>query len=89
MGRSEGTDALTATATFYVRHGTEVTFSNIPYGITYTVQETLVSSDGYTNSYAFDRNISNETGENVTSTNASGRISDASDVLTITNSKAP
>lgn len=82
------TEALTATATFFVKHGTEVTFSNIPYDITYTVQETLDSNDGYTNSYAFDSDANIEAGESVTGTIASGRVSDASDVLTITNSKA-
>lgn len=42
-----------ATAVFYVKDYTTVTFSNIPYGIEYTVQEELPADDNYQNNLVF------------------------------------
>lgn len=44
--------AATATVTFYVMDGSTVTFSNIPYGVTYTIEEQLPENDVYTQKMA-------------------------------------
>lgn len=38
---------------FYVKDDTTVTFDNIPYGVSYTVNETQPSDDKYTHSFAY------------------------------------
>lgn len=45
-------DEGTATATITLKHGDDVTFSNIPYGVEYTVVES--NYDGYTTTYIND-----------------------------------
>lgn len=77
---------------FLLKKGDEITFTNIPSGVTYKVVEKDYSTDGFdTPVYAFDN--TSETGDTVT-TNvawsenfAQGTISDSADVLTITNTK--
>ena len=49
---ANSTTEATAVAVFYVKDGTTVTFSNIPYGINYTVEEYSTGDLGYTNSFA-------------------------------------
>lgn len=46
----------TATCTFYVKDNTTVTFSNIPYGINYTISEELSDTDTYQNEIKFTSN---------------------------------
>ncbi len=93
----------TAKATFYVKDGSSVTFSNIPYGINYTVSEKLPENDNYTNTITFDgsketgvkskfdnQTLSNDTDATVTNGTAgaaSGSISDLNDTITIENKK--
>ena len=52
-GTEPATAERTATCTFYVKDDTTVTFSNIPYGIDYTIKETQPANDTYTHSFAF------------------------------------
>ena len=60
-----GTDSCAASTisigtpkTFYVKHDETITIENLPYGVTYTVEEVLDSSDPlpYTATYAFSDN---------------------------------
>lgn len=66
----------TATAEIVVKHGdaNDVTFSNIPYDVTYVVTETDYSSDGYETSIAYDdtNKTIDTASENVTITNTKG-----------------
>lgn len=41
-------EARTATATFTLKHGQSVTFSNIPKGVSYVIKEAEANADGYT-----------------------------------------
>lgn len=62
----------TVTKTITVKHGSTVTFTNIPYGVTYSVAEQTSSSTGYKVSYDSNQN---------------GTISTASVTTKITNNK--
>lgn len=84
----------TATATLALSKDEIVTFTNIPYGVTYTVTENDYSADGYTHSFTFDSNATTESSDTVTAeggtwsnAKATGLISDASDTVTIINEK--
>lgn len=84
--------AWTVTATIGLSHEETVTFTNIPYGVTYEITETDYSADGYTHSFAF---ASADTGDSVTAEStgwsdagATGSITDASDAVTVTNEKS-
>lgn len=95
------TDVTTVTVEFFVKDTDTVTFSNIPYGITYTVEETLPANDTYKNKLEFtDIDVAasfggisleadkNSIGLDETGTKkAEGSISDAQDEITITNQK--
>ena len=61
----------TATATINLGHGESVTFKNIPDGVTYKVEETDYSSDGYQASYS----------------NQQGTINNSLTTCTVTNTK--
>lgn len=61
--------------TFYLKHDGEITFSNLPYGVTYEVEETDYTAEGYD---AATYNYS-DTGKKIDST--------AVDTVTITNNK--
>lgn len=63
------------TTTFYLKHDGEITFSNLPYGVTYEVAETGYTDDGYD---AAAYNYS-DTGKKIDST--------AVDTVTVTNNK--
>ncbi|EET61980.1 pilin isopeptide linkage domain protein [Marvinbryantia formatexigens DSM 14469] len=63
----------TATAEINLKHDETVTFTNIPYGVTYTVKEDDYTSDGYKTTYAFGDN--------------NKKIDSASDSVDITNNK--
>lgn len=52
---STSTEVSTATCTFWVEDNTTVTFSNIPYGINYTVAEAKPNDNTYTNKFIFDQ----------------------------------
>ena len=78
--------------TLQLGKGDSVTFTNIPDGVTYTVDEADYSSDGYDiPQYVFDND--SETGDTVLTGTAweenyaSGTISDSADAVTVTNSK--
>ena len=58
--------------TFYLKHGETLTIANLPYGVTYTVEEDADSAAGYEVSYTDNQN---------------GTIDAASDTVTITNTK--
>ena len=47
------TDQLTTACTFWGKDNTTVTFSNIPYGINYEIEETQPDKDTYTHSFSF------------------------------------
>ena len=61
--------------TFYLKHDGEITFSNLPYGVTYEVEETDYTADGY------DTAVENysDTGKKIDTANA--------DTVTVTNNK--
>ena len=85
--------AWTTSVDLTLSHNETVTFTNIPYGVAYTVTETDYSDEGYTHTFAFadsDTNTDTVTAENTAWTDAAaaGTISDASDELTITNDKS-
>lgn len=76
------------------------TFTNIPYGVTYTVSETDYSGEGYRHSFTNDSNVTNEPSDKVIAegtsgsatekwnvAKATGTISDKSDEVTIINEK--
>lgn len=66
-------------ATITLKHGETVTFTNIPYGVTYTVVENDYAADGYdTPTYNFDDNQKtiNTASEGVTITNNKGGTPD-------------
>lgn len=66
-------------ATITLKHGETVTFTNIPYGVTYTVEENNYTADGYdAASYDFDDNNKkiDSASENVTITNNKGGTPD-------------
>ena len=74
-----GTDNLAATtisvgkpATFWLKDGETFTISNLPYNVSYTVEEIAGSAEGYTVSYSGNQN---------------SRISKATDTVTVTNTK--
>ena len=78
--------------TLQLGKGDSVTFTNIPDGVTYTVEEADYSSDGYDiPQYVFDND--SETGDTVLTgaaweeNYASGTISDSADAVTVTNPK--
>jgi len=97
------TSVATATAEFYVKDNDTVTFSNIPYGINYTVQEEKPADDTYKNTITFKDGTKDTTakfdGQDLTadtdsaalsadfSKQAVGSISDPRDVITIENKK--
>lgn len=64
-------DEATATCTFYVTDDTTVTFSNIPYGIKYVVTEDDQSANGYTHSFAYDKDINGASAATTAETGAS------------------
>lgn len=61
-------------ADFYLKHGETFTIANLPYGVTYTVEEENYSNDGYTTTTTY-------------SDDASKKIDTNLDTVTITNSK--
>lgn len=61
-----------AEVTIDLKHNETVTFTNIPYDVTYTVEETAESAEGYTVSYSVNQNST---------------ISKATDTVTVTNTK--
>ena len=63
----------TATANITLKHGETVTFTNIPYGVTYNVAETDYTDEGYAASYNFSDD--------------NKKIDSASDSVVITNNK--
>lgn len=71
-------DATTATiavgtpATFYLKHGETFTIGNLPYNVTYTVEEVAASATGYEVTYSDNKN---------------GSIDAASDTVTVTNTR--
>lgn len=61
-----------AEVTITLKHDETVTFTNIPYGVTYKVEETSYQDDGYTTTYSGNEN---------------GTINAVTDTVTITNTK--
>ena len=100
-GTDPATAARTATCTFYVKDDTTVTFSNIPYGINYTIQETKPENDTYRHQFTFANgdDIAKFDGQDLTADQgttaltddftdkAAGSITDQNDTVTITNNK--
>lgn len=56
---ANNTEEATTSISFYVKDGTTVTFSNIPYGINYTVKEALSATDTYQHMFVFDNEDTN------------------------------
>lgn len=77
-GENDTTNPTTVTigeaAKFYLKHGETFTISNIPYGVTYTVEETSVTG------YTATTNVVDESG-------TTGKIDSSSETYTITNTK--
>lgn len=65
-------DGNTASVQIALHHEETVTFTNIPYGVTYNVEEDSYKNDGYDTTY---------------SDNKTGTIGKAADTVTITNTK--
>ena len=101
-GFGKDTNKKSATCTFYVKDNTTVTFSNIPYGINYTIQETKPENDTYKHIFTFeseDTNTPQFDGQGLTADagtkdltdnfeeSAVGSITDNLDTVTITNDK--
>lgn len=55
-----------------LKHDETVTFTNIPYGVSYTVVETEANQDGYTTSYTGENGTMNAASQNTTITNTKG-----------------
>lgn len=62
----------TATAEITLTHDETVTFTNIPYGVTYTVVETEANQDGYTTTYEGENGTVSAASQNTTITNTKG-----------------
>lgn len=83
----------TTSVTIGLKHNETVTFTNIPGYVEYTVQEQDYSADGYVvPTYDLDKDSGSEEGDKITGTTwtdkkVTGKISDAEDTVTITNSK--
>ena len=101
-GSGENVAEKTATCTFYVKDNSTVTFSNIPYGINYTIQEENPADDTYKHQFKFEgttygnvsfdgKNLTTDTGTDALTDNfgdkAKGSISDDNDTVTIENNK--
>lgn len=85
-------EAWKATVTLSLSHNETVKFTNIPYGVTYTVTETDYSSEGYTHSLAFTSadsadTVTAEGTDDWNAAKATGTIADAEDELIVTNEK--
>lgn len=83
----------TKTVVMYLSHDEEAVFTNIPYDVTYTVQELDYSGDGYdVPTYKLDKDADTEELDAVEGTTwankqAKGKISDLEDEVSITNNK--
>ena len=100
-GTDPATAERTATCTFYVKDDTTVTFSNIPYGINYTIQETKPKNDTYKHQFTFtsgdgtakfdSQDLTTDQGTTALTNDftdkAVGSITDQNDTVTITNNK--
>ena len=100
-GTDPATAGRTATCTFYVKDDTTVTFSNIPYGINYTIQETKPENDTYKHQFTFtsgdgtakfdSQDLTTDQGTTALTDDftdkAAGSITDQNDTVTITNNK--
>lgn len=91
--RATTNDVWTKQVTIYAKHNTTVTFVNVPYDVTYTVQEWTgngkVPTDGYTVSYTVDNNGQVQTGtadDSGYDDYVSGTIGDGKCTVTVTNS---
>lgn len=62
----------TATAEITLTHDETVTFTNIPYGVSYTVVESEANEDGYTTTYEGENGTVNAASQNTTITNTKG-----------------
>lgn len=91
-------DECYAKAVIWLKDDESVVFKNIPYGVEYTVTETDYRSEKYSHSFEFttpDKDATDETLDTVTAESeakwsdaaAEGTITDAEDLLTITNTK--
>ena len=84
-----------ATVKIYIKHGETVTFNNIPYGVTYKIQESdYITNDKYdkavysmTDNNESDAYTINNEGNSYTEVSAAGTIDDETDGITITNNK--
>lgn len=93
---AENTGSATNTVTIWVKNGEPVTFNNIPYGVSYTVEE-MNTGNKYSNDKYLDPvyALSNNEGEDSITTKdaawggkiAKGKVSDANDTVTIKNKK--
>lgn len=72
-----------------VKHNDSITLSNIPYGVTYEVNEVDYTTDGYTTSYAYDDTYSYTAEEGTIATGqGTTNLSDtAKETVTVTNNK--
>lgn len=71
---SASTISVGTPADFYLKHGETFTIANLPYGVTYTVEEENYSNDGYTTTTTY-------------SDEANKKIDSNPDTVTITNRK--
>lgn len=72
----ESTITMDSSKDFFIKHGETIEIKNLPYGVTYTIEEddyTTEETGGYTTTYSFD--------------DANKAIDTASDTVTITNTK--
>lgn len=101
-GDGENDAIKTATCIFYVKDNSTVTFSNVPYGINYTIKEEKPDGDTYKHKFTFGsadgenvkfdgQNLTTDKGTDSLTDNfsdqAEGSISDKNDTVTIENNK--
>ena len=89
--KSAADEPWTTTVTIELSHDETVTFTNIPYGVAYTVTEQDYTDEGYTHTMAFTGNEAADTvatGTAWADVVATGTVEDAADSLTITNDKS-
>lgn len=86
-GTIAGNWNTTKTVVLTLKGDETVTFTNIPDGVTYKVVESDYTADGYTASYVVDSDTAVETDDVAAAASVSGKITDESDKVTITNTK--
>ena len=86
---TELTEENPITVTFQLKHGETIAFGNVPYGVTYTYEETDAGTDGYDTTYSQKETgeVDPETNEPVTEDDVTGVIDSIKNEHKVTNDK--